>query len=67
MFKPKLPSTLSVLYALAILAAMWECFTIVNREPGDTFSATPAQIRQGAALHRVHAGYDDGPFVVAAH
>ncbi|MBW3636709.1 MAG: hypothetical protein KY445_09650 [Armatimonadetes bacterium] len=36
----KLPSTLSVLYALGIIAAAWEFFTIVNRERGDTFSAT---------------------------
>lgn len=38
--KFKLPSTLSVLYALATAAAAWEIYTIVNREPGDTFSAT---------------------------
>lgn len=38
--KIKLPSTLSVLYALGIVGALWEFYTICNREPGDTFSAT---------------------------
>jgi hypothetical protein len=47
MKKFKLPSTLSVLYALALLAAAWECFTIVNREEGDTFSATIRRLGKG--------------------
>ncbi|BCM89022.1 hypothetical protein IAD21_00865 [Abditibacteriota bacterium] len=43
----KLPSTLSVLYTLAILAAAWEFWTIVNRSPGDTFSATIRKLGKG--------------------
>jgi hypothetical protein len=44
--KPKLPSTLSVLYTLGIIAAAWEMWTIVNRENGDTFSATLRRLGQ---------------------
>jgi hypothetical protein len=32
--------TFSVLAGLSILAAMWEIWTILNDEDGDTFSAT---------------------------
>ena len=45
--KIKLPSTLSVLYALGIVAAAWECWTIVNKAPGDTFSATLRKLGKG--------------------
>lgn len=44
--KIKLPSTLNVLYGLGIVAAMWEMWTIVNRAPGDTFSATVRKLGQ---------------------
>ena len=44
--KIKLPSTLNVLYGLGITAAIWEMYTIVNKENGDTFSATVRKLGQ---------------------
>ena len=46
----KLPSTLSVLYALAIIAAAWECYTICDKTDGNTFSATIRALGEGQPL-----------------
>lgn len=45
--KLQLPSTFSVLATLSILAAAWETWTICNRTPGDTFSATIRGLGKG--------------------
>ncbi|RYX79964.1 hypothetical protein EON83_30530 [bacterium] len=42
----RLPSTLNVLMTLSILAAMWEMYTLANRQNGDTFSATIRRLGQ---------------------
>jgi hypothetical protein len=40
----KRTNTFIVLSTLSLIAAAWECWTILNNQPGDTFSATLRQL-----------------------
>jgi hypothetical protein len=68
----KLPSTLAVLATLAIIAAAWEIYTICNRAPGDTFSATIRGLGEGQIFIPFMLGmlgrhlFGDNPATLAA-
>jgi hypothetical protein len=43
----KKSQTFIVLSSLAVVAAAWECWTILNNKNGDTFSATIRKLGEG--------------------
>ncbi|RYX82065.1 hypothetical protein EON83_21395 [bacterium] len=68
----KPPSTLAVLATLAIIAAAWEIWTILNHIPGDTFSATLRELGENQPFIPFMCGmlgrhlYGDNPETNAA-
>jgi hypothetical protein len=52
--------TFNVLAGLSILAAGWEIWTIINREKGDTFSATIKSLGKGQPFIKIPQGYRTG-------